>query len=352
MTTAVLHHDHGAVVQIGHALTGFLALPDDLHPQFFTRHEHGLDRVGKIVDVQHPNTGNARHLVQVVVVGNDGAAVFPAEPQQLHVHFFDVGIVLFHYGNGGLQFLLHPVQHVQPPAAPGAAQTVAAVRDVPKLRQHEGGNNDLPFQKAGFQHVQNSAVDDDGGIQYLAGYGLLPGGQLVLAFIPVFRNLGQNGVQQGFFPVRVTLAAAQGGQMLAGMIAVVADLQAQIAQKNVRQRAEGQRQKTGPRRQDQLGKQRRNGKAAQKAQTGPDDLPVGHFLPVLLDDGRGLHAAGQDRHAEGEKDQRAQQTKHHIQQHLIGKLLENLRGNAPEQRSQQHGQRRAQTRPQQSDQRP
>ena len=131
--------------------------------------------------------------------------------------------------------------------------------------------------------------------------------------------------------------------MLAGMIAVVADLQAQIAQKNVRQRAEGQRQKTGPSRQDQLGKQRRNGKAAQKAQTGPDDLPVGHFLPVLLDDGRGLHAAGQDRHAEGEKDQRTQQTKHHIQQHLIGKLLENLRGNAPEQRSQQHGQRRAQT---------
>ena len=302
--------------------------------------------VGKIVDVQHPNTGNARHLVQVVVVGNDGAAVFPAEPQQLHVHFFDVGIVLFHYGNGDFQFLLHPVQHVQPPAAPGAAQTVAAVRDVPQLRQHEGRNDDFSFQKAGLQHVQNSAVDDDGGIQHLAGHGLLPGGQLVLAFIPVFRNLGQNGFQQGFIPVRVTLAAAQGGQMLAGMIAVVADLQAQIAQKNVRQRAEGQRQKTGPRRQDQLGKQRRNGKAAQKAQTGPDDLPVGHFLPVLLDDGRGLHAAGQDRHAEGEKDQRAQQTKHHIQQHLIGKLLENLRGNAPEQRSQQHGQRRAQRFPQ------
>ena len=42
------------------------------------------------------------------------------------------------------------------------------------------------------------------------------------------------------------------------------------------------------------------------------------------------------------KTRRAQQAEHDVQQHLIGKLLENLRGNAPEQRSQQHGQRRAQ----------
>jgi DNA repair exonuclease SbcCD ATPase subunit len=89
-----------------------------------------------------------------------------AQAQELDIHLSGVGIVGFIHQNG--RFLLQLLQHIQSPAASAAAQLIAAVGNVAKLRQHKLRNHELPFQKACPHNIQDAAVDDNGGIQNLA----------------------------------------------------------------------------------------------------------------------------------------------------------------------------------------
>src|SRR5262249_62237448 len=50
---AVVDHHHGAVVEIGHALTALLALLHDVDVHDFAGQDDGLEGVGQLVDVEH-----------------------------------------------------------------------------------------------------------------------------------------------------------------------------------------------------------------------------------------------------------------------------------------------------------
>ena len=50
---SILHHHHGAVIQITYALVGLGALLDDAHFQRLSVEDRGLHRIGQLVDVQH-----------------------------------------------------------------------------------------------------------------------------------------------------------------------------------------------------------------------------------------------------------------------------------------------------------
>src|SRR5439155_15519335 len=49
----VIHHHHGAVVEIRHALVVFLAFFEDENFHQLARQHDGLKRVGQLVDVEH-----------------------------------------------------------------------------------------------------------------------------------------------------------------------------------------------------------------------------------------------------------------------------------------------------------
>ena len=49
---AVVHHDHGPVIEIRHALLLLLAFLEDLDFHLFPRHDHGFQRIGEIVNIE------------------------------------------------------------------------------------------------------------------------------------------------------------------------------------------------------------------------------------------------------------------------------------------------------------
>ena len=55
----------------------------------------GFKRVGKLVDVQHLHPVQLGHFVQVEVVGHDLAAIHFGKLDQLHIHFMNLGEIVF-----------------------------------------------------------------------------------------------------------------------------------------------------------------------------------------------------------------------------------------------------------------
>src|SRR5690606_36522311 len=79
----VLHDHHGAVFQVGKALTGFPALPHDVQRQPLSGHEGGLHRVGKLVEVEDADALQSRDATEVVVGGYEVVAGLEAERDEL-----------------------------------------------------------------------------------------------------------------------------------------------------------------------------------------------------------------------------------------------------------------------------
>ena len=102
----VVHHHHGAVVQVGHALVVLLAFLQNEDPHGLARQHDGLQRVGQLVDVQHLHAVQLRHFIEIEIVGDDLAVVDLGQLDQLHVHFRNVGEIILQNLDVELRHLL------------------------------------------------------------------------------------------------------------------------------------------------------------------------------------------------------------------------------------------------------
>ena len=114
----VVHHHHGAVVQVSHALVVLLALLQDEDAHRFARQHDRLQRIGQLVDVQDLDAVQLGHLVQVEIVGDDLAIVDLPQFDQLHVHVPHLREILFDDLHREVGHFLDALQDVQAAPSP------------------------------------------------------------------------------------------------------------------------------------------------------------------------------------------------------------------------------------------
>ncbi len=165
--TGIIDHDHRAVIEIGDTLIEFLALFQDEHLHRFARQINRLERIGEFIDVQNLDTAELRHLIQVEVVRNDLRVELFGEFDQLHVHFTQRRIVVFHELDRDPGHLLDPLKNVEATAATIAFQRVSRVRHLLKFTQNEVRNDQDAIQESCFADICNPSIDDDAGIENL-----------------------------------------------------------------------------------------------------------------------------------------------------------------------------------------
>src|SRR5581483_11162566 len=142
----VLHHHHGAVVEVAHALVRLLAVFDDGHLHRLTGADDRLQRVGEVVEVEDTQALDAGQLDEAPVdVGGAG----------------DVGVEEL---ADHVRAVLQPVDHGEAAAAPGAAHRVAGVGDALQLLEDEAGDDQAAGDEPGGDDVEDAAVDEHAGV--------------------------------------------------------------------------------------------------------------------------------------------------------------------------------------------
>jgi hypothetical protein len=163
----VVHHHHGAIVEIGDALVVLLALFQNEHAHGLPGQHDGLERVSQLVDVQHFNAVKLRYLIQIEIVGDHFAIEDLGQLNQLHVHFAHVRKILFYNLHVEMRHFLHPLQNVQPAAAAVALHGIGRIGHQLQLAQHELRNHQHAIEKAGLGDIGDAPIDDHAGIEDL-----------------------------------------------------------------------------------------------------------------------------------------------------------------------------------------
>src|SRR3989442_186013 len=170
----VVHHHHGAVIEVGDPLVIFLAFLEDEDPHDLTRQNDGLERVGELIDVQNREPLELRDLVQVEIVGDDFRLVQFCELNQLHVHVASLREVVLHNLHLHRAHLLHPLQDIESASPAVSLQRIGRVGHELQLAQHELRNDQRAVNEAGLANVHDAAVNDHTCIQDFAAPLRLP----------------------------------------------------------------------------------------------------------------------------------------------------------------------------------
>src|ERR1035441_3161007 len=166
----VVDDHHGAVIQIGDALVVFLAFLQDEDAHGFAGEHDRLQRIGQFVDVQHLDSLQLCHLVQVEVVGDNFAFVELGQFDQFEVNFADGRKIVFHDLNGEGGDFLQALQDVEAAAAAITLQRVGGISDELQLAQHELRRHDDAVEEAGLSNVGDAPVDDDAGVENFVAF--------------------------------------------------------------------------------------------------------------------------------------------------------------------------------------
>src|SRR5258708_17082089 len=163
----IVHHHHGAVVEIGDALVVLLAFFQDEDAHGLAGKHDGLEGVGQFVDVEHFHALELGDFVEVEIVGDDLAFIHLRQFDQFEVDCADGGKIVFDDLHVDGDDLLHALQHVKTAASTITFERVGGVRDQLQLAQHELRNDQDAIEEAGVGNVRNAAVNDDAGIEDL-----------------------------------------------------------------------------------------------------------------------------------------------------------------------------------------
>src|SRR2546426_2932090 len=82
-----LFHDHGAVIQVTHALAEFFAILHNFDMNILTREQHRLDSVCQFVNVEYFNALEFRDPAQVEIGSDDGAMERTGHLHELAIDF-------------------------------------------------------------------------------------------------------------------------------------------------------------------------------------------------------------------------------------------------------------------------
>src|ERR1022692_2112832 len=163
----VVHHHHGAVVQVGDSLVILLAFLEDEDAHEFAGQHDGLERVGQLIDVEHFHAVQLGHFVEVEIVGDHLTVIDLGELDQLHVDLAHLRKILFHNLYGKVGHFLHALQDVEPAAAAIALHGIGRIGHQLQFPQHELGNYQHAIQKSRLCDIGDAAIDDDAGVQNL-----------------------------------------------------------------------------------------------------------------------------------------------------------------------------------------
>src|SRR5579871_4991206 len=165
----VVHHHHGAVVQVSDTLVVLLAFFQNKDAHDLARKYNGFERIGKLVDVQDFNAVKLRDFVQIEIVGDDFAVVDFGQLDEFHVDFMNIGEVVFEDLDIELGHFLDALENVEAAAAAIAFERIGGVGHQLELAEHELGDDQGAIQEPGFDDVGDAAVDDDAGVEDLEG---------------------------------------------------------------------------------------------------------------------------------------------------------------------------------------
>src|SRR5882672_451262 len=163
----VIHHDHGAIVEIRNALVVLFSLFQDKHAHCLAGQDDRLQRVRQFVDVEDRHALKLRDFVQVEIVGDDLAFVELCEFDQFHVDFAHGRKVVFHNLNLEGAGFLKALKDVEPAATAVALERVRGIGDQLQLAQDELRNYDDAVEKARLCDIGNASINDDAGVEDL-----------------------------------------------------------------------------------------------------------------------------------------------------------------------------------------
>src|SRR5712691_6625159 len=132
----VVHHHHGAVVKIRHALVVFFSFLQDEDAHGLPWEYDRFQGIGQLVDVQYLDAVELGDFIEVEIVGHDFAIVDFGQLDQLHVYFADVREIVFNNLNRQLGYFLDALQHIEatPPAV--ALHGIGGIGHQLQLAQH------------------------------------------------------------------------------------------------------------------------------------------------------------------------------------------------------------------------
>src|SRR5260370_27858073 len=163
----VVHHHHGAVIQVGNALVVLFAFLEDKAFHNLARQHDGFERVGQLVDVEHIHALELGDFVEVEVVGDDFGLVELGQLNQLEINFAHGGEIILHDLHCDGSHLLDTLHDIEPAPSAVPLQRVGRVGHQLQLAQHKLRQHQHAIQKASFGNIGNAAVNDDAGIEDL-----------------------------------------------------------------------------------------------------------------------------------------------------------------------------------------
>src|SRR5204862_4424758 len=116
----------------------------------------GLERVGKLVDVEHLHALQLRHFVEVEIIGHDLGLVKLGQLDELEVHFADGREVIFHDLHRDRSHFLDALHHVEPAASAIALEGIGGIGYELKFAQHELRQHQDAIEKSGLGDVSDA----------------------------------------------------------------------------------------------------------------------------------------------------------------------------------------------------
>src|SRR5262249_56974602 len=129
--------------------------------------DHRLQRVGELVDVQHVDAAQLRHLVQVEVVGDDLPLKRARQLDQLQIDFTHLREIEIGNRDFDAGHLLNLLQNVEAAAAAVALHRVGGIGDQLQLLQDELRDDQRAVDEPCLAHVGDAPVDDHARVEDL-----------------------------------------------------------------------------------------------------------------------------------------------------------------------------------------
>ncbi len=85
MLAPSFNDDHRAIVEVPDPLASLFPLLDDADLQRFARQTDWLERIGQVIEINHPDAVELGYLIEVLIVRDELAAEVHGQQHQLHI---------------------------------------------------------------------------------------------------------------------------------------------------------------------------------------------------------------------------------------------------------------------------
>ena len=159
--------DHGAVLEITDALTGFFAFAKDEDAHALAGKNGGAESVGEKIDVENADALNAGDFVEIEIVGDDLGLEAESEFDEFAIDFAGVAGNVVDDADFERLKLLDALQDFEAAASALAAEAVWRIGNGLKFAQDELRDEERAVEEVGFADLGDAAVNEDAGVEEL-----------------------------------------------------------------------------------------------------------------------------------------------------------------------------------------